>query len=990
MATFKTRARAVDMLGRQQIAGIPTAISELFKNAHDAYADHAEVDFYRSDDLFVLRDDGLGMTEAEFLDRWLVIGTESKLGAPGMDRPAIDSSKPQRPILGEKGIGRLAIGVIGPQVLVLTRAKRGNTLHDLVVAFIHWGLFALPGVNLEDITIPLLTFPSGTLPNRADVRTLVNEAQENLGLLRKFADDSTATRIERELASFDVDPIQLDAELGAPRLSGHGHGTHFIISPADDSLAADIDKSDDTDGAAPLLKTLIGFTNTMTPGHSSPQIVTAFRDHRTPESSSDLISEGEFFTADEFGRADHHIRGRFDAFGQFNGTVAVYQQPAVEHVVPWSAAQGLETDCGPFDISLAVVQGESKATLVAPDEYQRLVRKMNKIGGLYIYKDGVRVLPYGNTDYDFLNIERNRTKSAYYYYFSYRRIFGVIQINSRENAALSEKAGREGFRESRAYRQFRDILSNFFVQTAADFFREEGAHADSFYRTKGELDRLQKAKLHREQQVTQRKKVFAKDVESRLELFASGAPVKRVAEIMESLKRQASGAETLKDQGQAASELLRVEMSARKALQELERELSLKRARGFALSIGLSRDWEALANELRRFSTDCLQPAEEELNRIVTAAAQNAKTSLDRRRRLEEALAASIEKASRTTRSESQDAQRAAADVSSRVGELTSEAIKTVDAVVKNTQTELARLDVTSLSEREFLEKRRHLEDLLTSAAAEQQRILSSVAEQLRSISSVRDATGGVVTGSDVAESLEEEVEALRERSLADLELAQLGMAIEVINHEFEGSIKAIRGSLRRLRTWAAKNPRLGEVYASIRASFEHLDGYLSLFTPLHRRLYRQEIDITGSAIKKFLEELFSERLRRHNVRLEATDAFLQHTIRGYPSTFYPVFVNLVDNALFWVKERREPRIITLERDQKALIVSDSGPGVSRRDREAIFDLGFSRKPGGRGLGLHISREALSRAGYQLTIDDTPKGQGASFRISPKAPGTPL
>ncbi len=35
---FKASARALDMLGRQQIAGRPTAISELSKNAHDAYA----------------------------------------------------------------------------------------------------------------------------------------------------------------------------------------------------------------------------------------------------------------------------------------------------------------------------------------------------------------------------------------------------------------------------------------------------------------------------------------------------------------------------------------------------------------------------------------------------------------------------------------------------------------------------------------------------------------------------------------------------------------------------------------------------------------------------------------------------------------------------------------------------------------------------------------------------------------------------------------
>ena len=34
------------MLGRQQIAGVPTAIAELFKNAHDAYADRVEADYF--------------------------------------------------------------------------------------------------------------------------------------------------------------------------------------------------------------------------------------------------------------------------------------------------------------------------------------------------------------------------------------------------------------------------------------------------------------------------------------------------------------------------------------------------------------------------------------------------------------------------------------------------------------------------------------------------------------------------------------------------------------------------------------------------------------------------------------------------------------------------------------------------------------------------------------------------------------------------------
>src|SRR5687768_11702682 len=109
MARFRVRARTVDMLGRQQIAGIPTAISELFKNAHDAYAKSVEVDYFRDTDVLVLRDDGLGMTRDDFEGRWLTLGTESKLGSTKLALPPKDPDQPARPILGEKGIGRLAI-----------------------------------------------------------------------------------------------------------------------------------------------------------------------------------------------------------------------------------------------------------------------------------------------------------------------------------------------------------------------------------------------------------------------------------------------------------------------------------------------------------------------------------------------------------------------------------------------------------------------------------------------------------------------------------------------------------------------------------------------------------------------------------------------------------------------------------------------------------------------------------------------------------------
>ncbi len=104
MENFKTRARTLYLLGRQQIAGIPTAINELLKNEHDAYADKVDIDYFRLKKLFILRDDGVGMTKKDFETRWLTLGTESKVINNKSTLPPIDNSKQPRIAMGEKGI----------------------------------------------------------------------------------------------------------------------------------------------------------------------------------------------------------------------------------------------------------------------------------------------------------------------------------------------------------------------------------------------------------------------------------------------------------------------------------------------------------------------------------------------------------------------------------------------------------------------------------------------------------------------------------------------------------------------------------------------------------------------------------------------------------------------------------------------------------------------------------------------------------------------
>ncbi|MFA9263120.1 MAG: hypothetical protein ACEQSB_07330, partial [Undibacterium sp.] len=275
----------------------------------------------------------------------------------------------------------------------------------------------------------------------------------------------------------------------------------------------DIDGGGASDRATSFEKVLLGFTNTMTPGHIQPPIVTRFRDHTADGIRHERIADDNFFTPEEFEAADHHIRGKFDELGQFSGSVQVYGKEPVPYLVRWPNPTGASTECGPFEINFAYVQGNFRESRLPRESYDQILAKLNKIGGIYVYRDGVRVLPYGDSDYDFLDIELRRNKGSAYYFFSYRRMFGVIEISRDENRSLVEKAGREGFQVNRAYRQFKSILEQFLVQTAADFFREGGINRAVFEEERDRIAKEHELLERRRKQVAGRRKELSNSLQ---------------------------------------------------------------------------------------------------------------------------------------------------------------------------------------------------------------------------------------------------------------------------------------------------------------------------------------------------------------------------------------------------------------------------------------------------------------------------------------------
>ncbi len=969
------------MLGRQQIAGIPTAISELFKNAHDAYADVAVADFFRSKGLFVLRDDGIGMTEEDFSDRWLMIGTEGKLRAKGraqLQRPGYA----QRPILGEKGIGRLAIAAIGPQVLLLTRPLAGDEPGELVVGMINWSVFELQTAELDQIEIPTLVLPAGQLPSGEQITAMAESIRRNVDAVKSEADKATVKRINAELDHFDTLSItEIEHALGSPSLR-ESSGTHFFISPASPNLAAELtETTEPTVEAAPLLKTLLGFSNTMAPGHRPPNLNTEFRDHWSDDAWSDLISESVFFTPSEFEAADHHFHGEFDEHGQFTGQVSVFGGEPVEWKHAWPAAHGKSTACGPFTIHIAYVQGRRSQSRLSPEEYTKVVAKLDRYSGLYIYRDGIRVLPYGNSDFDFLDLERRRSKSASDYFFSYRRMFGVVELTSKANHDLREKAGREGFASNEAYRQFRDILKGFFYQVAFDFFREEGSLSDPYHEERAELERLDKARARRGRQVRERRKTLSRDLRDFFDRVGNEVPEEEAPKIVERLRTDLHAASLLEKDDSAAQAIADAESRARESLKDLEDSFAIQRPRGVGMTRDLTRDWRGYELESDRLRSEVFQPTQEAVEAILSEEQTSRQAAVARRVRFDRAIQLATGQSIEEAHGERRRLADAVSTASTRSKDLGRAGVKTVEQQIEEIRTAASSLDVSGLTDREFVRTRTELEEKAAEIAIAQVRALSSVAEQIEGLVWPENGDGPLVTRLDEIEALETDLEGFRERSEQDLELTQLGMAVEVINHEFQATVRGIRSNIQRLNNWAAENPALRAPVRDLRTSFEHLDSYLALFTPLNRRLYRKKTTIKGGEIAAFLEDVFEQHLEKESVDLEVTESFARFKIDQYPSTIYPVFVTLVDNSLYWLANQPGDRKITLDASRGDLIVGDSGPGVPVRDRDAIFERGFSRKPGGTGYGLFVARETLNREGMELTLDASTADRGAVFRI---------
>ncbi|MEL7981628.1 ATP-binding protein [Vreelandella titanicae] len=984
MTQLRVRARAVDMLGRQQIAGIPTAIHELFKNSHDAYAERVEVDYFRRNRVLVLRDDGYGMTRYDVENRWLTLGTESRVNSNYHSEEVEwrgPKNLPKRSIMGEKGIGRLAIAVIAPITILMSRAVRPDGLKDLVVALVHWGIFEQPGLDVGDIDVPLMEFSSGTLPTRKDMGCLVDKILENLNKLENKITKSEFKKLNDDLEKVRVvGPDMLDKTLNKDRenpltLANGGYGTHFINLPVASELDDDIDSSSGSESSK-LERNLLGFSNAM--AFDKPVIKTEFRDH-TVDGVEERIGPKSFFNNDDFVKTDQYFEGDFDEFGQFVGTVSIYGK-ARSFVCNWTDGLGKKTRCGPFSFRYGYVQGRASESRLSPEDWSEMATKTERIGGLYIYRDGIRILPYGNSDVDWLDIEKRRSLAAKDWFFSYRRGFGYVAISHGDNRALTEKAGREGFRENLAYRDFRSILINFFKQLAYEFFRSSSPQGDDY--VEGKVNFSAQAELLKKQQAKAdgRRKKFQHDIDNFFKAYNSGDFESKASSLRNELISRISVLSSELDLGDFSSRIRLLEFEVKQSLRALFDMTQISLPRGLALTKRLKRDWAAYEEISQKIRKDILDPLRVEIDTLFIQANNGrigaSEIRSDALKDIEREKENVVRELMNLRRETAQSVEHMRAAVQSVLKEEFSD-------LRVNTEKLVDEFTKRSAEKPDNLNNIRYeIEQKLKRLRTEEEELLDSLKRQMIELA---EGAKNRETLDDRFAALEARNQNLEEQIEFYSDFAQMGMSVGILQHEFEGSAKGIRRAMSELKPWADKNPPLAIIYKNLRDHIEHLDGYLKVLDPLGRRMHRSVVEISGSEILNVIRNVFSQPLNSAGIEIEATFDFRGFKVNCKSSAIMGAFINVIDNAIYWLENRSQKnKKIILDADNEGFLISNNGPEIEDRMRHRIFDFGETLKPGGRGMGLAISRQTLLREGFDIELVESGTGMGPQFKIFSK------
>jgi len=406
-AHVTARARLMLLLGEQLITDEVAAISELVKNAYDADATKVVVTLFHISDPktghIVIRDNGHGMTSDVVLSSWLELGTLSK--ARGTDLKPRFSEKKKRPFLGEKGLGRLAVHKLGHRTELITRRIDADVETRLTI---DWTAFEKSEGFLEEVPVNW----EETSPNVFTESEFLSGTQITIRELQRAWNKDMIERTERSLRA--------------------------LKSPFKDLSDFDIIIKIEDD-LAPIVRV-----------HDMSEII----DKATYTFIGEIDEAGQLdyrykFQRDDYPALSREVKGRKDARD------------------PELFSNDRKPICGPIHLrfySWDLSPQDQRAVLGDTQTYKEMIEPNT---GIKVFRDGFRVLPYGNPDNDWLGMDLRRVRQ-FEERLSRNQAIGAVEISARTNPRLLDKTDREGLIDNEALRDFHSLVQNALTQFEAE------------------------------------------------------------------------------------------------------------------------------------------------------------------------------------------------------------------------------------------------------------------------------------------------------------------------------------------------------------------------------------------------------------------------------------------------------------------------------------------------------------------------------------------
>ena len=398
---------------------------QALQRLHDAESvqdlQHALAEVYALNRVTV-SDTGSGMSREDLESIFLVIGTPSRKKKV---QEAFANDEQDAPYLGEKGIGRLSAMRLGERLTVKTARAEDTHWNHLDI---DWTAFDDLDAMLDDIDIEPEPGRKKKPPNRSgtDIR------------IQQLSSDWTKRRLE-DLARTEFSLMFAPPSRGHPRrrVALYWNGERVSIPKLDEILLAHAHAK---------------VSGQYCIGPDGPRLTT---DIAINSLGFDHPAEHDTFLLD-----------RDDLESTLIGKDTGLDTTALDTV-------------GPFSFEAYWFNRQRLRAIDGLGEREYVRQLHAQWTGIRLYRDGLRVYPYGGEEDDWLGLDRHAMR-ARGYTLNKLQFIGHVDIGRMSNPELIDQTNREGLRETPEQRVLLDVL-RFVVQ---DQLRAEMLRVERHYKPK--------------------------------------------------------------------------------------------------------------------------------------------------------------------------------------------------------------------------------------------------------------------------------------------------------------------------------------------------------------------------------------------------------------------------------------------------------------------------------------------------------------------------